>query len=200
VEGLPRFAVVDVETSGLRPRRHHLLQIGVVTVEADGNVVDRWSTLVRLRHWWQRVGPRHVHGITRRDLKTAPTPAEALTELARRLDGNVFAAHNADFDAEFIERAARRAQVPLRIEQRICTLDLSRRLDPERLLTHGLADLCARYGVDLDNHHDALADATATAAVLPHLLRAHGFLKIEDREDREDLANLAGLAEPETRP
>jgi DNA polymerase-3 subunit epsilon len=171
----PRYAVVDVETSGLRPRRDHILQIAIVTVEADGRVLDRWTTLVRLRHWWHRVGPRHIHGITRRRLRRAPGAREALTELAARLDGKVFTAHNADFDADFIERAATRAGVPLVIDRRVCTLDLSRKLDPERQLTHGLTDLCARYGVPLTAHHDALADATATAAVLPHLLGAHAL-------------------------
>ncbi len=39
-------------------------------------------------------------------------------------------------------------------------------------MSHRLGDVAARYGVDLANPHDALADATATAAVLPHLLRA----------------------------
>ena len=169
----PATPLSTSETSGLRPRRDHVLQIAVVTVDDDGTVIDRWSTLVRLRHWWHRVGPRHIHGISRRQLRPAPRLRAVLAELAGRLDGSVFTAHNADFDAEFIERAARRAGVPLVIERRICTLDLSRRLDPERQLTHGLAELCARYGVPLTDHHDALADATATAAVLPHLLRAH---------------------------
>jgi DNA polymerase-3 subunit epsilon len=171
----PRYAVVDVETSGLRPQRDHILQIAIVTVEADGHVVDRWTTLVRLRHWWHRVGPRHIHGISRRRLRTAPAAREALTELAARLDGSVFTAHNAAFDAEFIEQAARRAGVPLVIGRRVCTLDLSRKLDPDGQLTHGLAELCVRYGVPLTAHHDALADATATAAVLPHLLQAHAL-------------------------
>jgi DNA polymerase III subunit epsilon len=169
----PLFAVVDVETSGLRPGRDHVLQIAVVTVDAGGTVVDRWSTLVRPRRWWHRVGPRHIHGITRRSLRSAPPAGEAFAELASRLTGSVFTAHNVNFDAEFIERAAHRAGVRLVIEQRVCTLDLSRQLDPDRQLTHGLAELCARYGVPLTAHHDALADATATAAVLPHLLRAH---------------------------
>jgi DNA polymerase-3 subunit epsilon len=189
--GLPRFAVVDVETSGLRPKRHHVLQIGLVVVEADGTVVDRWSTLVRLRRFWHRVGPRQVHGITRRSLRAAVEPAEALTELLRRIDGAVFTAHNAKFDAEFINRAAGRARVPLRIERRLCTLDLSRRLDPERLLAHGLADVCERYAVPLVGHHDALADATATAAVLPHLLQALGIV---------DAAQLDDLYFPRRRP
>ena len=63
---LPHFAVVDLETSGLSTRWHRILQIGMVTVEADGTVVDEWSTLVKMRWPLQRVGPTHVHGITRR--------------------------------------------------------------------------------------------------------------------------------------
>jgi DNA polymerase-3 subunit epsilon len=166
--------VVDVETSGLRPRRHHVLQIGLVTVDPDGTVVDRWSTLVKLRRPWYRVGSWRVHGIRRRHLRGAMRPADALAELARRLDGAVFAAHNAGFDAAFLRRAAKRSRVLLQIDRRLCTLDLSRRLDPDRQLTHGLADLCARYGIPLVGHHDALADATATASVLPLLLRDLG--------------------------
>ena len=157
---VPRFAVVDVETSGLSSRRHRILQIGLVTVDADGTVVDQWSTLVRLPWPWSRVGPRRVHGITRRTLRGAPRATEALAELRRRLDGAVFTAHNVEFDAAFIEQAASRSGVPLSLGRRLCTLQLSRRLDPDRQLTHGLADVCARYDVPLERPHDALADAT----------------------------------------
>ncbi|MDQ3469282.1 MAG: DUF952 domain-containing protein [Actinomycetota bacterium] len=178
--GLPRFAVVDVETSGLSTRRHHLLQIGLVTVDADGTVVDSWSTLVRLRRPWSRIGPRKVHGITRRSLRGAPRAAEALTELAARLSGAVFTAHNVEFDAAFLERAAGRHGVALDLGPRLCTLQLSRRLDPDRQLTHDLAAVCARYGVTIERHHDARCDAAATAAVLPHLLRDHQVVADDD--------------------
>lgn len=182
--GLPRFAVVDVETSGLSSRRHRILQIGVVTIEGDGTVVDQWSSLVRLAWPWSRVGPRRVHGITRRTLRGAPPAAEALAELGRHLDGAVFTAHNADFDAGFIERAATRSGMNLTIDRRLCTLQLSRRLDPDRQLAHGLADVCARYDVAIERHHDALHDARATAAVLSHLLVAHG---VADESDLDGL-------------
>ena len=175
-----RFAVVDVETSGLSTSRHRILQIGLVTVEPDGRVLDEWSTLVGLRWPWSRVGPRRVHGITRRSLRGAPQAPAAIHELRERLAGSVFTAHNAEFDAAFIEHAAQRGHVPLSVGRRLCTLQLSRRLDPDRQLTHGLADLCARYEVDLDRHHDALSDARATAGVLPHLLAAYGVLDEDD--------------------
>ena len=158
---LPRFAVVDIETSGLSTRRHRILQIGLVTV-VGGQIADQWSTLVRLRWPWQRVGPRKVHGLTRGQLRDAPSLRTALAELAGRLDGAVFTAHNADFDAGFIERAARREHVALRLDPRLCTLRLSRQLDPDRALSHRLGDICNRYGVALDRPHDALQASTPT--------------------------------------
>lgn len=169
---LPRFAVVDIETSGLSLRRHRILQVAVVTVDG-GAIVDEWSSLVKLRWPWQRVGPRAVHGIDRRSLRTAPDRRQVLHELARRLDSSVFTAHNAAFDWSFIERAAHRDRVELPQVQRLCTLRMSRRLDPERAASHRLDDLCARYDVTNTRPHDALHDARATAAVLPHLLAAN---------------------------
>ena len=175
-----RFAVVDVETSGLSLQRHHVLQIGVVVIDGEGAVLDRYSSLLAPRfRWWYRVGPTALHGIHRRDLRTAPPARDVLAELARRLDGARFVAHNAEFDIAFLHKAAEHAGVELPIGNVLCTLRLSRRLDPQRQHSHRLADLCERYGVDLTRPHDALADADATAAVLPHLLRAHGIITVD---------------------
>jgi DNA polymerase-3 subunit epsilon len=171
-----RFAVVDVETSGLDPARHRILQIGVVVVDADGRILDRWSTLVRPDLIpWRSTGPTEVHGIRRRALWRAPRTAAAITGLASRLESARVVAHNAPFDLAFLNAEADRAGVRLPLHSPICTLRLSRALDPSRRLSHRLADVCARYGVSLVNAHDALADAEAAAAVLPHLLRAHGI-------------------------
>ncbi|MFM7253042.1 MAG: exonuclease domain-containing protein [Ilumatobacteraceae bacterium] len=170
-----RFAVVDVETSGLDPVQHRVLQIGVVVVDADGTIIDRWSTLVRPDLVpWRSVGPTEVHGIRRRNLWRAPRTATALAELARRLDSARVVAHNAPFDLAFLTAEAERSGIRLPLHSPICTLRLSRALDPGRRLSHRLVDVCDRYGVSLVNAHDALADAEAAAAVLPHLLRAHG--------------------------
>ena len=179
-----RFAVVDVETSGLKADRHRVLQLGVVVVDADGTVLDTYSTLVSGTSAWQRwfgsVGPTHIHGIRRRDLRGAPSTGVALTELARRLEGARFVAHNAPFDLGFLQAEAHRVGATLPIERALCTLRLSRLLDPDRQHSHRLGDLCARYGITIDRPHDALSDAEATAALLPHLLRAHGVHESAD--------------------
>jgi len=177
--GLPRFAVVDIETSGLSTRWHRILQVAVVTLE-DGEVIDEWVSLLRLSWPLQRVGPRRVHGIDRKMLRRAPPRKHVMSELMRRLDGAVFTAHNVGFDWPFIERAARKAGIPLAEPQRLCTLRLSRQLDPERRLSHRLVDVCERYGITNERPHDALYDAQATAGILPHLLRAHGVRSAAD--------------------
>jgi DNA polymerase-3 subunit epsilon len=163
-----RFAVVDVETNGLRSRRHRVIQVAVVTVTGTGAVLDRWVTDVRPRGG--RVGPREVHGITRERLRHAPPFRSVAAELVGRLDGAVLVAHNLGFDWGFLRNEFGRAGYRPPSPRRLDTLRLSRGLDPERLVGHSLADLTTRYGVPNGRAHDALADAEATAAVLPQLL------------------------------
>jgi len=190
---LPNFAVVDVETSGLDVRRHRILQLAVVTVDADGTLIDEWDTFVKLRWPLGRVGPTHIHGISRPMLKQAPKIDAVLEELDRRIGDSMFVAHNARFDGEFLLNAARRSRsdtsLPTTLQRRLCTLRMSRRLDPERARSHRLTDLCDRYDITLDRPHEALSDALATAALLPHLLRAHG---VSDMDDLEPFLDRAG--------
>lgn len=171
-----RFAVVDVETSGLSLRRDRVLQVGIVVVDRHGVVLDRWASLVRpRRRLFYRVGPTRLHGIRRRAVRHAPALALVIEQLSSRLDGAVFVAHNAQFDLGFLHKAAAEVGSPLPIGSSLCTLQLSRQLDPDRQLSHRLSALCDRYDIVLVRPHDALADADATAAVLPHLLTAHGI-------------------------
>jgi DNA polymerase-3 subunit epsilon len=162
------FAVLDVETSGLSPGWHRLLQLGVVEVTGEGAVRRRWDTLLRAP--WRPLGGRRVHGLSRRTLRGAPRFDAVVGELVARLDGHILCAHNVGFDWPFLVRALRRAGYEPPEALRLCTLELSRALDPDRRLSHRLGDLCARYAVPLTRAHDAGADAAATAALLPKLL------------------------------
>ncbi len=174
--GRSRFAVVDVETSGLSTERDRVLQVAVVTVNGEGAVLDSWVSLMRPRMRWAfRLGPRHIHGLSRSALRKAPPAGVVLDELAHRLRGSTFTAHNARFDSSFLQQSARRAGIDLALTPALCTLSLSRQLDPDRTMSHRLPDICHRYGIALERPHDALEDAMATAAVLPYLLRAHGI-------------------------
>jgi DNA polymerase-3 subunit epsilon len=122
-----------------------------------------------------------VHGLTAKSLRSAPPFTAVAPELVRRLDGAVFVAHNATFDWGFLSRALRRTGYTPPNPLRLCTMRLSRAVAPDEA-SHRLADVCDRYGVVITQAHDALADAEATAAVLPELLVAAAAAPPIDRE------------------
>jgi len=174
------FAVVDVETTGLRFDRDQILQIAVVLQDWTAHPTSVWSTYVRPSQFWSRdLGPQHVHGISRRKLIFAPTTAKAMQKFAQLTAGRILVAHNAEFDTKFLQTAALENHVDLNWAGVLCTLELSRKLDPKREQTHKLSTLCEKYGVALDQAHHAEHDARATAEVLPHLLSAHGITDAE---------------------
>lgn len=171
-----RFAIVDTETTGLFPATDRLLQIGVVIVRGDGTIEHQFATHIkRLILKPGRLGAHHVHGITRADLHRGMPAEDALQELQALLQGAVFTAHNAAFDLGFLRAEAKRANFALHIPSHVCTLKMSRALDPKSTQSHKLSEIAKRYNLVNERQHDALADALTTAAVLPRLL---GELKI----------------------
>lgn len=168
-------AVVDLETTGLRPA-DSILQVAVVSCPAQGSSFDQWCTYVRPpRVLTASLGPTHVHGIKRRNVLFAPSLESTMRRLADLTRDRVVVAHNAPFDVGFIRAAADRVGVSLAWAGVLCTLDLSRRLDPQRRKNHKLSSLCRDYGITLDQAHDALHDARATAELLGHLLAPNGI-------------------------
>lgn len=165
-----RYAVVDVETSGLSPDRDRVLSVAVVQLDRHGAVAQTWSTLLNPGC---DPGPVHIHGLTRERLAGAPTYGDIAGYLDGLLAGRVFVAHNAAFDWRFLAVEAGRIGHRLPTESRLCTIALSRRLG----LDSGLPDLklgtvAAHWGVPLPRAHDALEDATALAGVLRRSLTA----------------------------
>lgn len=159
---LPRFAVQDVETTGLRADEHRVVEIAVVTTDLRGVVLDEWSTRVNPQG---PVGATHIHGITQADVADAPVFAEVLPELNRRLAKAAVAAHNARFDLAFVRREYRRAGWDLPLVPALCTLEASAYHLPS-LDRRRLAECCWAVGVPVNGAHSALGDARATAALL----------------------------------
>lgn len=177
------YAVVDLETTGLRPT-DTILQMAVVLTDARGRITRQWSTHVRPPRFMSAdLGPRHIHGIGRRHLLFAPRLNRAMHTLAELTAGRIVVAHNAPFDTRFLRTAADNVGISLDWAGVLCTLDLSRRLDPNRHKNHRLTSLCEDYGIRLDQAHDALHDARATAELLPHLLREHTIVSIDQTRD-----------------
>ncbi len=164
------FAVVDVETTGLYPTTDRVVEIAVVRLDASGNTIDDWTTLLDPG---RDIGPTSIHGITARAVMGAPRFEDLAPELRHRLGGAVLTAHNAPFDRTFLSREFERAGLPLGDEARaFCTMYgcSVHHLASSRTL----AGCCAELGVRHDDPHTALGDARAAAALLSILLRRVG--------------------------
>jgi len=65
------YAVIDVETTGLRPSwNDRIIEIGIVHTDLAGRVTGQWSTLINPE---RDLGPQRVHGISSSDIRHAPT-------------------------------------------------------------------------------------------------------------------------------
>ncbi|MYR43810.1 TerD family protein [Streptomyces sp. SID5910] len=161
------WALVDVETSGLVPRRDRVLSVAVVTVGPDGEQTGEFSTLLDPGC---DPGPVDVHGLTAERLRGAPAFDQVAERIAALLQNRVLVAHNAQFDYDFLAHEFARARMWLPVSQRLCTLALNRQVDPPTA-DMKLGTLAAHYGVPQQHAHDALDDTRVLAGILRASLR-----------------------------
>ena len=94
-------------------------------------------------------------------VEAAPVFDEVAGALALRLHGAVLVAHNLSFDVRMLRQEYERLDTGIEEGQGHCTL---------RLTSENLEAACARFGISLEGHHRALADARATAQLLLQFL------------------------------
>jgi DNA polymerase III epsilon subunit family exonuclease len=185
--GAPRldeiaFAVVDVETTGMRAEGHRVIEVGVVVVQGARREMV-FDQLVNPR----RPVPRAITGVTRitdADVRDAPTFDQIADDLLAVLAGRVFVAHNARFDWSFLAAELRRTRGTLLAGPQLCTARLARRLVPEAE-SCGLDWLSNWFGLENPARHRAGGDAWATADLLLRLLdraRLDGARTLHDLE------------------
>lgn len=147
---LPAAVVIDVETTGIG-KKNRIIEIALISLAPKTwDVTDEFDTLINPE---RDVGPVGVHGITASMVSLAPTFEGVAGAILRRLDGRILIAHNLPFDYKFIKNELLRYGVDLNGGNGFCTLKKTRMKLPHA---------CGRYGIDLGQHHRALADARAT--------------------------------------
>jgi DNA polymerase-3 subunit epsilon len=156
------YVVVDVETTGGRPPNDRVTEIGAVKIR-HGEIIGEWSSLInpekRIPHFITQ-----LTGISNVMVRDAPRFADIADDFAAFMEGAIFVAHNAGFDHGFIASEFRRLDRRFR-HPRLCTVASMRRYYPG-YASYGLANLCREFDIELVQHHRALADARAAAALL----------------------------------
>lgn len=186
-----RYVVVDLETTGLRPARSAICEIGAVRVEgllAAGTfqtLVDPGAPLPR--------AVARLTGLGDRELRGAPPVESAVLRFVAFAGDSVLVAHNARFDLGFLDRevarlTGRRIAAPV-----VDTVGLARRLLAGRVRRADLASLAHFFGTSVRPCHRALPDARATAEILVALVG------LAQERGAETVADLVDLAAPRRR-
>lgn len=199
-----REIIFDTETTGLDPRQDRIIEFGAI------ELLNRFPTgrsyHVFINPEGRRIHPdaQAVHGITEADLADKPNFKTCCDDLMAFIDGAVLVAHNANFDAGFINAELDRVGLgPLDPALIVDTLAIARRKHP--MGPNSLDALCRRYGIDNSHRtkHGALLDSELLAEVYIELMGGKQAALLLDSGGKEAAAgetNVAAIARPATRP
>jgi DNA polymerase-3 subunit epsilon len=198
-----RQIVLDTETTGLSTGQgHRIIEIGAI------ELVNRRLTGREFHRFLNPErdideGAERVHGISRKDLETAPRFREVADELLEFISDAELVIHNAEFDVGFLEYELGLMKHPrpaITDHARVLdTLSLARELHPGQ--RNSLDALCKRYEVDASSRdlHGALIDADLLARVYLAMTGGQAALLLDESEADGD-EREAGMAFRASRP
>lgn len=169
------FVAIDFETAN--GNRSSVCSVGIVIVK-EGQVVDSFYSLICPMPNYYAWFCQQVHGLSAEDTDTAEAFPEVWAHAVEKIEqyfpdfeaGEVpLVAHNAAFDGSCLRAVFAAYEMGQPPYEFLCTLIASRRCFPDapRHTLDSIASLC---GYDLTNHHHALADAEACAAIALEIL------------------------------
>ena len=159
------FAAIDFETAN--NERSSVCSVGIVIVR-DGKIVDKFYSLIKPEPEYYNYWCSQVHGLSLDDTMEAPIFPDVWAQIEPMIEGLPLVAHNKAFDESCLKAVFRVYQMDYPDYDFHCTCIASRKVWPEG--PHNLDIIAARCGYDLENHHHALADAEACAAIALQLL------------------------------
>jgi DNA polymerase-3 subunit epsilon len=164
------YVSIDLETTGLDPRKDHILSIGYVILR--GVSID----LSTARHILVRTSrdiPESsavIHQITDEQAATGQDITHVMPQLLKAMQGRVMIAHHARIEAGFLSTACEglyncKLLIPTVDTQTVALRLFQRRnitVAPKELRLHGLRE---RYNLPRYPAHNALSDAVSAAEV-----------------------------------
>lgn len=185
------YAIVDIETTGGYAVNNAITEIAIVLHDGDSEI-KRYETLVNPG----MPIPRYVQaltGITDDTVKDAPFFNEIAYDIFNLLQGNIFVAHNVNFDYSFLRHQLNAVGFTLNCKK-LCTVRLGRKVFPG-FSSYSLGNFCRSLDIGISNRHRAAGDADATTLLFKKILDndadGHVELMLKGRNKEQYLpANL----------
>lgn len=164
---LEHYVVLDVETTGLSPDQHGIIEIGAVKVNAQ-QVESTFQALVKIEGEIPKQVVR-LTGISDELLQSEGRPLhDVLQEFLDYVDDLPIVAHNGDFDYSFIRAACIQLGLPPLANKRIDTISLAKRY-LEEVPNYKLETLVEFLKIPVAGLHRSLNDCFATMQLYQQL-------------------------------
>ncbi|ARU86932.1 PolC-type DNA polymerase III [Pseudomonas sp. M30-35] len=159
-----RMVVVDLETSGLDVKRDELLSIGAVVIENGAIDLAQQFECTLLRENHKVSASVLIHGLAPSAIAAGTEPADALLDFMEFLGSSPLLAFHARFDQRMLSRALKQS-LGYRLQHSFFDVaDLAPLLCPDASLERaGLDDWIRHFGLQVQQRHNASADALVTA-------------------------------------
>ena len=163
---LEEYTVIDLETTGLDPKKDKIIEIGAAKIR-HSEVVATYQRMVQPgRDLEERIIA--LTGITDHMLEGKPYIEDILPEFLDFLGEDVLMGHRIIFDYSFVKKAAVNSNLDFD-KKGVDTLKIARVCLPE-LPSKRLSDLCSHFDIQYQAHR-ALDDAVATHELYQRLCR-----------------------------
>jgi len=177
------IAAFDLETTGPNPLSDRI-------VTAHLSLINPTTKQIQPRDWLLNpgidipAGATAVHGITTEHAREhGQDYAEGVQQIRDALinaweAGHVVVAFNGAFDLTMVNAESDRLDLTGKLLSYLTVVDpmiIDKRYDKYRKGSRKLGDMCAHYGITLDNAHEAAADALAAARLAYKLLRRYNL-------------------------
>ena len=165
------YIVIDLEMTGLHPKRDAILEVGAVRVR-NHEIQETLGFFVNAG----RSIPAEVTeltGITQEMADQGCTPEEALYRVADFVGDDIWVGHNILYDYSFLKQQAVNVRLPFE-KQAVDTLHIARACMQEPQ-SKSLESLCDFLGIVRVKNHRAVEDAKATCALYEWLKKTYGI-------------------------
>jgi DNA polymerase-3 subunit alpha (Gram-positive type) len=174
------FIAFDLETTGTHSKDDKITELGASKIK-NGYIVDRMETLVNPGRYIPDKVSR-LTGLANETVENAPAIQECMPQFLDFIGNDILIAHNASFDAHFINAALLEMGHPRLKNTILCTYKLGRRFLPG-LRRYSLNTLAQYFRIVNASPHRAGSDAATCAHIfiaLLNLLPERGLFTVHD--------------------
>lgn len=157
------FIVIDFEIAN--NNLSSACSLGMAFVE-NNQIIDEKYYLIQPPTMDFDEATTEIHGLTENDVINAKKFNEIWEEIKFHFNGTQIVAHNAQFDMSVLHSCLLEYSIEMPEFNYICSIPISTRACRGQKVGNSLPDRLAHFNIELNNHHNALADARACAELV----------------------------------